>query len=420
MTRRWAVLVLIFFGILISYIDRGNLSIAAVEIMHDFRFSPSLMGTLLSCFFWTYGAFQIPAGLFVDRYGIRNVYALAFVVWSLASASIALSAGFGSILASRLVLGMAEAVGPVASLGFIRRSFAPANQGLPTSVYIAGQTLGPALGAWLGTVLLSAFGWRAMFAITGLAALIWIVPWLVFAPRDVPVQTQSAAAPLRLRAVVTHPAVWALSGCAFLLSYFWYFVLTWVPAYLRIAHGFTALEMGRIMAIPLAAMAATSLASGLVADRVARRWESAARARLVFAASGLIGASSLLALRFAPDRSWALPVLFAAMCSFGVANSSFWALAQAAAPAALIGRSVGYLNTIAQVAGAAAPQITGWLLGPTNRFGSALIIAGLCPAVASAALFVTGSDRISELRRALEPAGTDGGTPDPHRASGPR
>ena len=53
MSRRWAVLVLIFFGILISYVDRGNLSIAAVEIMRDFGFSAALMGTLLSCFFWT-------------------------------------------------------------------------------------------------------------------------------------------------------------------------------------------------------------------------------------------------------------------------------------------------------------------------------------------------------------------------------
>src|SRR5947209_9334389 len=212
MNRRWAVLLLIFFGILISYVDRGNLSIAAVEIMHDFRFSPALMGTLLSCFFWTYGAFQIPAGLFVDRYGIRNVYALAFVVWSLASASIALSTGFGFILGSRLVLGMAEAVGPLASLAFIRRSFAPADQGFPTSVYIAGQTLGPALGAWLGTVLLTAFGWRAMFAVTGLAALIWIVPWLLVAPRDLPVQSRSVAGNLRMRAVAANPGVWALSA----------------------------------------------------------------------------------------------------------------------------------------------------------------------------------------------------------------
>jgi MFS transporter, ACS family, D-galactonate transporter len=402
MSRRWLVLALIFFGILISYVDRGNLSIAAVEIMRDFGFSAALMGTLLSCFFWTYGAFQVPAGLFVDRYGIRNVYALAFLIWSLASASIAWSAGFGSILGSRLVLGTAESVGPLASLAFIRRTFAPAEQGLPTSVYIAGQTLGPALGAWLGTILLNAFGWRPMFAVTGLCALIWLVPWLLFAPRDgAPAAAPPAAPHPAARVIASNAAFWALSLCAFLLSYFWYFVLTWVPSYLRMTHGFTSLEMGRIMALPLAAMAVTSLGGGFLADRAARRWGSAIRARLVFAASGLIGASSLLALGFAPDRSWVLPVLFAAMCSFGVANSSYWALAQAAAPAALIGRSIGYLNTIAQVAGAAAPQITGWLIGPSHRFGPALVIAGLCPAVACVALFATGPRRISALRDAL-------------------
>ncbi len=402
MSRRWVVLVLIFFGILISYVDRGNLSIAAVEIMRDFGFSAALMGTLLSCFFWTYGVFQVPAGLFVDRYGIRNVYALGFLIWSLASASIALSAGFGSILGSRLVLGMAESIGPLASMAFIRRTFAPAEQGFPTSVYIAGQTLGPALGAWLGTILLNAFGWRPMFAVTGLFALIWLVPWLVFAPRDgAPAAAAQPAPHPAARVIVSHAGFWTLSSCAFLLSYFWYFVLTWVPAYLRMVHGFTSLEMGRIMAVPLAAMAVTSLGGGFFADRAARRWNSAIRARVVFAASGLIGASSLLALRFAPDRSWALPVLFVAMCSFGVASSSYWALVQATAPAALIGRSIGYLNTIAQVAGAAAPQITGWLIGPSHRFGPAIIIAGLCPAVACLALFATGPRRISALRDAL-------------------
>ena len=91
MNRRWIVLSLVFFGIVISYIDRGNLSIAAPSIMRDFRIEPGTMGVLLSAFFWTYGAFQIPAGAVVDRFGIRRAYAVGFLVWSLASASIALS-----------------------------------------------------------------------------------------------------------------------------------------------------------------------------------------------------------------------------------------------------------------------------------------------------------------------------------------
>ncbi len=74
MNRRWVVLALVFAGIVISYIDRGNLGIAAPSIMREFRIEPETMGVLLSAFFWTYGLFQIPAGALVDRLGIRRAY----------------------------------------------------------------------------------------------------------------------------------------------------------------------------------------------------------------------------------------------------------------------------------------------------------------------------------------------------------
>ena len=52
--RRWLVISLLFFAVLANYIDRGNLSIAAVPLMRDFGIAPARMGTLLSSFFWTY------------------------------------------------------------------------------------------------------------------------------------------------------------------------------------------------------------------------------------------------------------------------------------------------------------------------------------------------------------------------------
>src|ERR1700722_11736789 len=124
MTRRWVVVGLIFVGIVISYVDRGNLGIAAPSIMKEFGFPPSSMGLLLSAFFWTYAAFQIPAGAIIDRIGIRIVYACGFLVWSLASSAIGLSHSLAGILALRMLLGLAESVGPIASMSFIRRNFA--------------------------------------------------------------------------------------------------------------------------------------------------------------------------------------------------------------------------------------------------------------------------------------------------------
>src|SRR5262249_7991385 len=160
MSRRWIVVALLFIGIVISYVDRGNLSIAAATMMKDFGLSPAVMGTLLSAFFWTYALFQIPAGAIVDRIGIRKVYAAAFFMWSLASGAIALSRGATDVLLMRLLLGLGEAAGPIASISFIRHNFAGAEQGLPTAIYIAGQNLGPALGSLVGSVVIDRMGWR--------------------------------------------------------------------------------------------------------------------------------------------------------------------------------------------------------------------------------------------------------------------
>ena len=209
------------------------------------------------------GCSRFPRGFIIDRHGIRGVYAGAFLLWSVACAATALGNSFGFLLALRLVLGLAEAAAPLASIGFIRRAFLPDQQGLPTSIYVAGQTLGPGLGAWVGTILLQNYGWRVMFAVTGLGALLWLAPWLAFAPRG---PAQKGAAVVR-RAVpwgsaVLMPGLWALTAGSFLISYFWYFVLTWVPTYLRVHHGFGVTEMGRIMAWPMVAMAFTSIRRG--------------------------------------------------------------------------------------------------------------------------------------------------------------
>lgn len=398
MNRRWAVLSLVFFGIVISYIDRGNLSIAAPSMMRDFALTPSAMGVLLSAFFWTYGAFQIPSGILVDRLGIRRAYAAGFLIWSIASASIALSRGSGDVIALRMVLGFAESVGPLASLSFIRNNFEGKDQGLPTAIYIGGQSVGPALGALVGAALLDRFGWRAMFAATGLGALLWLPFWWVAAPRHgVRPQTVQAASPVNWRVLVRGKTFWALSLCILLASYYWYFVLTWVPSYLVLSKGFTTLQMGSIVSTCLFAMAATNVIAGFAADRLAGRI-GVFRSRVLFAAAGYVGTAAVLLLLVAPERGWVLPILTFSICATGAGNASFWALVQQVSPRHMAGRSVGFLNTLSQVAGAAAPVITGWILGPEKHFGPAILAAGICPVLAAACLLAAGSSGLEKTR----------------------
>lgn len=399
--RRWTVVALIFTGILISYIDRGNLGIAAVSIMRDFQFEPRLMGMLLSAFFWTYALFQVPAGAIVDRIGIRKVYAAAFLIWSMASAATALSRGMTDILLTRLALGLAESVGPIASLTYIRRSFAGPELGLPTAIYVAGQNVGPALGALLGAILIERLGWRALFAITGLGALLWLPFWWWLAPRERHSAAQPAKAavpsPVRWSEVLRSRALWTMSACIFLSSYYWYFLLTWVPSYLTLSRGFSTVEMGRILSVPLFVMAALNIAVGAFADRLAGR-VGVFRTRLLFAAGGYIGSSTVLLLLIMSNRDAVFPILLVSVCAAGIGNSNYWAIAQHAPPARMVGRTIGYLNTISQVAGAAAPLITGLILGPHKQFGPAILIAGTCPLLAAGCLIFAGSNNLERVK----------------------
>jgi MFS family permease len=411
--RRWIVLALVFLGIVVNYIDRGNLSIAAPSIMRDFRITPATMGFLLSAFFWTYALFQIPSGAIVDRFGIRRAYAGGFLVWSLASAAIALSRGTADIIGMRLVLGLAESIAPIASISFIRNNFAGKDQGLPTSIYISGQNIGPALGALVGAILLDRFGWRMMFAITGLGALVWLPFWLYTAPSDgtrAVRQAEKAADDLAAPQRWTWPILlssrtfWAMSVAIFLSSYYWYFVLTWVPSYLILSRGFSTLGMGRVVSTALFTMAAVNVLAGAVVDRFAARI-GVFRARVWFAVAGYIGTAAILLLLVTPDRSWALPILTFSMCATGIGNSNFWTISQHVPPKNLVGRTIGYLNTIGQVAGVTAPILTGYLLGPQKRFGPAILVAGICPVLAAGCLLAAGSKGLGRMKAFL--AGED-------------
>jgi MFS transporter, ACS family, D-galactonate transporter len=410
MNRRWLVLSLIFLGIVINYIDRGNLSIAAPSIMRDFRIEPATMGVLLSAFFWTYGLCQIPAGLLVDRFGIRGSYAGGFLLWSIASAAVALCRRPGEIISMRMVLGLAESIAPLASIAFIRSNFAGKDQGLPTSIYIAGQNIGPAVGALVGAVLLDRFGWRLMFAFTGLGALIWLPGWLAAAPSDGgrAVRHNEPQAddwlpprPWPWRRLLADRTFWAMSFSILLSSYYWYFVLTWIPSYLILARGFSTLGMGHVVSTALFTMAVVNVVAGFAVDRLAARI-GVFPARLWFGAVGYAGTAAILLLLVAADRSWALPILTFSMCATGIGNSNYWAISQFAPPKKMVGRTIGYLNTISVLAGAAAPVVTGWILGPQKRFGPAIFVAGICPLLAAVCLVVAGSKGLERTKALLD------------------
>ena len=88
------VLLLLTFSIIINYMDRSNLSIAAPLLKDELGISNTQLGTLLAAFFWTYGLMQIPAGWLADHLDVKWVFAAGFFIWSTATAVTGMLHGF--------------------------------------------------------------------------------------------------------------------------------------------------------------------------------------------------------------------------------------------------------------------------------------------------------------------------------------
>ena len=245
-----------------------------------------------------------------------------------------------------------------------------------------------------------------MFAVTGLGALLWVPLWIYFAPKRqiaprglTPVAKPAIQWPLQL--ILTSPSFWALSASVFFFSYYWYFLLTWMPAYLTIARGYSTIGMGRIFSIPLFAMAVVNVLAGFLADKLIKKRGTVFGVRLRFLMFGLLGSGAILLLNFLPGRAVVIPILTFSICSFGIASSSFWAIAQFASPSAMVGRAIGYLNTLSQIGGVCAPLFTGWSLGPHKDFRLAILLAGFSPLISLVVLFLTGPKGLTKLKSDL-------------------
>src|SRR5580704_9465924 len=131
------VLFLLALSVLINYIDRSNLSIAAPLLQDELHISNSQLGTLLAAFFWTYGLMQMPSGWLVDRFDVKWVFAAGFFVWSAATAVTGLLHGFVALLLIRVILGIGESVAFPSYSKILCTDFREARRGFGNAMIIA-------------------------------------------------------------------------------------------------------------------------------------------------------------------------------------------------------------------------------------------------------------------------------------------
>jgi MFS family permease len=384
---QWAVVVLLVLSVCINYIDRGNLSVAAPFLAGDLHLNKTQLGKLFSSFFWTYAAFQLVAGWLVDRYDVRWVYGLGFLIWSLATSLTGFAGSFAVILALRLLLGMGESVAYPSYSRIIASSFPERRRGTANALVDAGSKCGPALGMLIGGLVIKQYGWRALFITLGLGSLAWLVPWAVWGPHPSTVELSKSRPSPGVLEMLGKPDSWGTFLELFCGNYAWYFLVTWLPSYLVMARHFSTERMAVLGSMPFWGIALSSMAGGWASDLWIARGGSPTRVRKTFVAGGmLLSASMILPAAMVHDPTACMALLIGASLSFGLYSSNIWAITQTLAGPEAAGRWTGWQNMFGNFAGVVAPWVTGKIVDATGEF--LLAFVGVCAALVVGALAV--------------------------------
>ncbi|HEX7757143.1 MAG TPA: MFS transporter, partial [Niabella sp.] len=410
---RYRILLLIFVNVVINYMDRSNLAVAASDIGKEFRFSSVQMGLIFSAFSWTYLLFQIPGGILVKRVAPRILYTLSLVSWSLATVLQGFAKGFTSLFGLRMATGALEAPAFPINNRVVSSWFPVQERASAIAVYTSGQFLGLAfLMPVLSKVQLQA-GWKGLFVITGLIGIIWGLVWYFFY-RD-PLQhkrannaelahiekgggllnTQTEAHSKKtfqwtdVTEVLSHRKLWGIYLGQFAVNGALWFFLTWFPKYLVDYRGVDFIQSGYWAAIPYLAAFAGVLCSGFLSDYLIRKGVSAARARKRPVIAGLLLSVSIIGANYVHTPGWI--TLFMSLSFFGVGFASItWIFVSTLAPEQLIDVTGGVFNFIGQLAGIIVPIVIGFLASGGNFAPALIFIAVLGGLGACSYLFLVG------------------------------
>jgi MFS transporter, ACS family, D-galactonate transporter len=371
------VLLLMTLSVLINYIDRSNLSIAAPLLKDELRISASQLGVLLSAFFWTYALMQIPSGWLVDRFDVKWVFATGFFVWSTATAVTGLLHGFAALLIVRVILGLGESIAFPSYSKILSAHFKEHRRGFANAMIMAGLSLGPALGMKVGGSAVARFGWRPFFLVLGLAALLWLPLWMAWMPRRSAPPARSNGPTAGVLDILRLRSAWGTCIGQASINYFLYFLVTWLPFYLVRGRHLSLGEMANKGGLLFLVSAISATASGKLSDRWIQAGASATLIRKGMMLCGHTGIGIVLILTvLAPSRFFTTTlVLTGAFLGVSICNS--WAISQMLAGPRMVGRWVGVQNFAGNLGGAVAPALTGFLLDRTGSFDWPFLITAI-------------------------------------------
>ncbi len=413
---RYFVLALIFMNIVINYMDRSNISVAASHMSKDLQLSTVQMGLIFSAFGWVYAALQIPSGYLVDKFKPRAVYACSLFIWSLATLLQSLVGSFGSLLGLRLSIGCFEAPVMPAS-NKVASSWFPTNERASAiAIYSSAQFVGLAFVSPLLFILEDKFGWKFLFILTGVVGIAWSIVWYALyrdpnkskrinnaelnylkdggaiieadaSLTSAKPKTQFKFSDLKMM-FSNRKLIGIYIGQFTISSTFWFF-LTWFPTYLVEYRHLSFIKSGFVSSVPYLAAFCGVLVSGFVSDNLIKRGVSMGVARKTPIIIGLLLTTTIIGANFVDSTP--LIVMFMAIAFFGNGLATItWVFVSLLAPKNLVGLAGGVFNCTGALSSIVIPIVIGIIVSGGN-FTPAIALIGILALIGALSyIFIVG------------------------------
>jgi ACS family glucarate transporter-like MFS transporter len=404
---RYRVLGMLFLLGIVTYLDRMAIGGAGPFIRRDLDLTPLQLGAIFGAFQLAYGIFEIPSGWMGDRFGPRRMLVRIVIWWSAFTALTGRMNGFVSMWITRFLFGAGEAGAYPNASCVVSRWFPFVERARAHGLIWMSSRLGGAFAPLLVAPMLDPdkastvfsvstyVGWRVVFYMFGGLGIVWAAGWY-FWYRDYPDQKVGVnAAEIELiRKGGVAPShhqktpwgllfhsknMWAIVLAYFVYGYGVQFFFFWLPTYVKEVRGLK--DWAPYAALPFLLGAGACALGGWFSDALVRRFGLRWGRR----AAGLIGLGSScvwVLLSFATDRpEWAVIALACAFAATDFTLPTFWAVCLDIGKHHA-GTVTGTMNTAAQIGGAIAAPLIGYLAGKSHWN---LVIGSMGVALAAAA-----------------------------------
>jgi len=402
----------LFLLYVIAFLDRMNVSAAALQMPNDLGFSEGVIGLGAGIFFLGYFLLEIPGALIVERWSARRWIARIMISWGLMTVLMAFIHTSRQFYVVRFLVGAAEAGFLPGVIVYLTHWFRYQDRAKAVAFFYAANPLSyvigsPLAGLLLGLSWLGLRGWRWLFIIEGIPAVvvgmitIWYLTdwpgqahWLpadekswITSELQREKEAKNRRRSYRVWEALRHRDVMLLTVCYFCAMTGSYGIAFWLPTILKRLSGKSDFKVTLLAALPYVAAFVTQQVNGWHSDRTQeRRWHAAIP---VFVCGLALG----LAVVYRSNLTMSVGLFVLAGGSFYGFQPVFWAVPTLFLSESAAAASIGLINAVGNLGGFVGPMVIGYLANRTHSFSP-----GLLYLVAS--LFVSGSLMLAVGRQA--------------------